>query len=93
MSHSTETIDIVTCGEAMGLFSAQTDGSLREAEHYVRAAAGAELNVATGLARLFVSATSAAWGMTPSATGCARSWPVTALITGIPRKTTNTPPA
>ncbi|EPJ92950.1 sugar kinase [Pseudomonas psychrophila] len=52
MSHSTETIDIVTCGEAMGLFSAQTDGSLREAEHYVRAAAGAELNVATGLARL-----------------------------------------
>ncbi|MEC4168030.1 MULTISPECIES: sugar kinase [unclassified Pseudomonas] len=52
MSDSTETIDIVTCGEAMGLFSAMTDGSLHEAEQYVRAAAGAELNVATGLARL-----------------------------------------
>lgn len=50
--HATESIEIVTCGEAMGLFSAQADASLREAEHYVRAAAGAELNVATGLARL-----------------------------------------
>ncbi|HJR31251.1 MAG TPA: sugar kinase [Pseudomonas sp.] len=52
MDKPTQAIEVITCGEAMGLFAAQADGSLREAEHYVRAAAGAELNVATGLARL-----------------------------------------
>ena len=52
MDSRIETIDVVTCGEAMGLFSALTEGSLRDAGQYARAAAGAELNVATGLARL-----------------------------------------
>ena len=52
MGQLTESIAVVTCGEAMGLFSARDDGSLREAKDYVRGAAGAELNVATGLARL-----------------------------------------
>lgn len=36
----------------MGLFAPEKNSSLKEAEHYVRAPAGAELNVATGLSRL-----------------------------------------
>lgn len=43
---------IITIGEAMGLFVADEVGSLEEVNNYTRYTAGAELNVATGLARL-----------------------------------------
>lgn len=45
-------LDVVTFGEAMAMFVAATGGELREVSQYVRRAAGAELNVAIGLARL-----------------------------------------
>jgi len=48
--------DIVTLGETMVLFLAETAGPLREATHYGRFIAGAETNVATGLCRLGHSA-------------------------------------
>ena len=44
--------EVLTFGEAMAMFVAGTPGSLDEVEHYSRALAGAETNVATGLARL-----------------------------------------
>lgn len=44
--------DVVTFGEAMAMFVADTAGSLDEVANYTRALAGAETNVATGLARL-----------------------------------------
>lgn len=44
--------DLVTVGEAMALLVAQIPGALSAAEHFSRSSAGAELNVATGLARL-----------------------------------------
>ena len=44
--------DVLTFGEAMAMFVADTPGSLDEVEHYTRSLAGAETNVATGLARL-----------------------------------------
>lgn len=44
--------DVLTVGEAMALLVAQTPGPLAAVEHFSRASAGAELNVATGLARL-----------------------------------------
>ncbi|APW43772.1 2-dehydro-3-deoxygluconokinase [Rhodoferax saidenbachensis] len=43
---------VVTVGEAMALLVAQTPGPLAAVEHFSRSSAGAELNVATGLARL-----------------------------------------
>jgi 2-dehydro-3-deoxygluconokinase len=43
---------VVTVGEAMALLVAQTPGPLAAVEHFSRTSAGAELNVATGLARL-----------------------------------------
>lgn len=45
-------IDVLTVGEAMALLVAQTPGPLAAVEHFRRTSAGAELNVATGLARL-----------------------------------------
>lgn len=46
------TPDIVTLGETMILFLAETIGPLREATDFRRYVAGAETNVATGLCRL-----------------------------------------
>jgi 2-dehydro-3-deoxygluconokinase len=48
--------DIVTFGETMVLFLAETAGPLREATRFGRFIAGAETNVATGLCRLGHSA-------------------------------------
>ncbi|CAB3810447.1 sugar kinase [Paraburkholderia fynbosensis] len=45
-------LDVVTYGEAMALFVASTSGPLSEVEHFTRRVSGADLNVATGLARL-----------------------------------------
>jgi len=45
-------LDVVTIGEAMAMFIAQQAGDLAAAEHFVKRIAGAELNVAIGLARL-----------------------------------------
>ena len=45
-------LDAVTFGEAMAMFVAQESGPLDEAATFVRATAGAETNVAAGLARL-----------------------------------------
>jgi 2-dehydro-3-deoxygluconokinase len=45
-------LDTVTVGEAMVLFMAAETGHLSHVRQYQRAAAGAELNVAVGLARL-----------------------------------------
>jgi 2-dehydro-3-deoxygluconokinase len=46
------TLDVVTVGEAMALFIAREAGSLEAVRSFDRATAGAELNVAVGLARL-----------------------------------------
>ncbi|WP_428944631.1 sugar kinase [Pantoea sp. FN060301] len=46
------TLDAVTIGEAMAMFVASETGDLAAAEHFVKRIAGAELNVAIGLARL-----------------------------------------
>jgi len=45
-------LDVVTLGEAMVMFVADEIGPLEDVEYFTRRAAGAELNVATGLARL-----------------------------------------
>lgn len=45
-------LDVVTAGEAMALFAAQQAGPLESVTAFERALAGAELNVAIGLARL-----------------------------------------
>ncbi|GKS85260.1 sugar kinase [Acidovorax sp. SUPP1855] len=45
-------LDVLTVGEPMALFMATASGELHAVADYRRAAAGAELNVATGLARL-----------------------------------------
>lgn len=45
-------LDVITVGEAMVLFAAQQAGRLDDAHSFVRTTAGAELNVAIGLARL-----------------------------------------
>ncbi len=45
-------LDVVTIGEAMAMFVATECGPLSHCENFTRRAAGAELNVATGLARL-----------------------------------------
>lgn len=47
-------LDVVTLGEAMAMFVADETGPLAEVERFTKRAAGAELNVATGLARLGV---------------------------------------
>lgn len=49
---ASQPLDVVTFGEAMAMFVATTGGELHEVSEYVRRAAGAELNVAIGLARL-----------------------------------------
>ncbi|MEZ2574568.1 sugar kinase [Buttiauxella ferragutiae] len=45
-------LDVITIGEAMAMFVASQTGDLAAAEQFVKRVAGAELNVATGLARL-----------------------------------------
>lgn len=45
-------VEIVTYGEAMTLFVATAAGSLEQAEQFTKRIAGADLNVAIGLARL-----------------------------------------
>ncbi|MEW7312734.1 sugar kinase [Buttiauxella gaviniae] len=45
-------LDVITIGEAMAMFVASETGDLAAAEQFVKRVAGAELNVATGLARL-----------------------------------------
>ncbi len=45
-------LDVVVFGEAMAMFIADDHAPLEMAEHYTRGLAGAEVNVATGLARL-----------------------------------------
>ncbi|WP_435955777.1 sugar kinase [Dryocola sp. BD626] len=45
-------LDVITIGEAMAMFVATETGDLAAAEKFVKRVAGAELNVATGLARL-----------------------------------------
>ncbi|EGO8360711.1 sugar kinase [Escherichia coli] len=49
MKHS---LDVITIGEAMAMFVATQTGDLAEVENFITRVAGAELNVATGLARL-----------------------------------------
>ncbi len=49
---STPKLDVVTLGETMILFLAESVGPLREAATFHRYVAGAETNVATGLCRL-----------------------------------------
>ena len=46
------TLDVITIGEAMAMFVATETGELNAVEHFIKRVAGAELNVATGLARL-----------------------------------------
>ncbi|CAM2174398.1 2-dehydro-3-deoxygluconokinase [Paraburkholderia sacchari] len=48
----THALDVITYGEAMAMFVAADTGPLSDVAHFTRRAAGAELNVATGLARL-----------------------------------------
>ncbi|NIY48883.1 sugar kinase [Cedecea colo] len=45
-------LDVITIGEAMAMFVATETGDLAAAGQFVKRVAGAELNVATGLARL-----------------------------------------
>ncbi|MGV6988494.1 sugar kinase [Testudinibacter sp. P80/BLE/0925] len=45
-------LDVITYGEAMAMFVAAETGNLSEITHFTKRVAGAELNVATGLARL-----------------------------------------
>ena len=47
-----DALDVMTFGEAMVLFAAQQEGPLASVTQFARYAAGAELNVAIGLARL-----------------------------------------
>lgn len=48
----THPLDVITYGEAMAMFVALDTGPLADVAHFTKRAAGAELNVATGLARL-----------------------------------------
>lgn len=45
-------LDVVTFGEVMGMFIANDSGPLDRVANFTRALAGAETNVAVGLARL-----------------------------------------
>jgi sugar/nucleoside kinase (ribokinase family) len=47
-----ESFDVLTLGESMALLAASTPGPLHEVSHFTRYLAGAETNVAIGLARL-----------------------------------------
>uniref|UniRef100_UPI003A95C0C9 PfkB family carbohydrate kinase n=1 Tax=Enterobacter sp. TaxID=42895 RepID=UPI003A95C0C9 len=47
-----KTLDVITIGEAMAMFVATETGELSAVESFIKRVAGAELNVATGLARL-----------------------------------------
>ncbi|OAS89486.1 MULTISPECIES: sugar kinase [Metabacillus] len=47
-----QNLDVITFGEAMAMFIADEQGPLHEVNHYTRSLAGAETNVAIGLARL-----------------------------------------
>jgi 2-dehydro-3-deoxygluconokinase len=49
---SPSALDVVTCGEAMALFVALQSGPLDQCAQFQKITAGAELNVAVGLARL-----------------------------------------
>jgi sugar/nucleoside kinase (ribokinase family) len=48
----TQTLDVITLGESMALLAAQAPGPLAEVAQFTRMLAGAETNVAIGLARL-----------------------------------------
>ncbi|WLS78959.1 sugar kinase [Erwinia pyri] len=50
--HENGPLDAITIGEAMAMFVATQPGDLAAAEQFVKRIAGAELNVAIGLARL-----------------------------------------
>ncbi|ROR08798.1 sugar kinase [Erwinia sp. JUb26] len=50
--HTNGTLDVVTIGEAMAMFVAAENGDLAGVEKFTKRIAGAELNVAIGLARL-----------------------------------------
>jgi 2-dehydro-3-deoxygluconokinase len=50
-----EQLDVITFGEAMAMFIANEQGPLNEVNQYTRSLAGAETNVAIGLARLGLS--------------------------------------
>ena len=50
-----QALDVVTFGEAMAMFVAEETGDLAEVERFTRRIAGAETNVAIGLARLGLS--------------------------------------
>ncbi|MCW0308370.1 sugar kinase [Pantoea ananatis] len=50
--HPNGTLDVITIGEAMAMFVAGETGDLAAVDTFVKRAAGAELNVAIGLARL-----------------------------------------
>lgn len=52
MMSTQNSLDVVTLGEAMAMFVAAQTGDLAEVESYTKRIAGAELNVAIGLARL-----------------------------------------
>jgi len=47
-----QALDVITIGEAMAMFVAQNTGELHQVDHFIKRVAGAELNVAIGLARL-----------------------------------------
>ncbi len=49
---NTAGVDVVTFGESMALFAADTSGDLARVAHFTRRLAGADSNVAIGLARL-----------------------------------------
>ena len=52
MTHSVSSPSVLTFGEAMAMFVADTPGSLADIVHFHRRLAGADNNVAIGLARL-----------------------------------------
>ncbi len=56
MPKNTRPLDVLTVGEAMALFVADTPGPLSSVEKFTRTSAGAELNVAVGLSRLGLKA-------------------------------------
>lgn len=51
-AHPHKPLDAVTFGEVMAMFVAEESGPLSEVRHFTRSLAGAEVNVATGVARL-----------------------------------------
>jgi 2-dehydro-3-deoxygluconokinase len=52
MTQPAAALDVLTYGEAMALFVAADVGELARVQHFTKRIAGADLNVATGLARL-----------------------------------------